>query len=191
MSAKETASINKVEMIGNVVIAALSLVIFVGGYVTARGWPLAAGLFPIGITVTGAVLSALVLAFSIVRWVGARDVEAVFETGGAAGAASEPSEDTLMSEAEEEDYDLEYAFSSATGRQWLNALTWVTVYFLGLWLLGAFVITALVTFLYLKFEAKRSIVFAVIYAAILLGVMWASVEYMELSLPEGVLFSNS
>lgn len=191
MTANTPRSVDKVDVFGNIAIATFTLVLFAAAYVVARSWPAAAAIFPEGITLAGTTLSALLLAILVFRVVRGRHAGDEAPAVELAPAASLPhGEGELMSEAEEEDYDLEYAFAHASKKQWGAVLGWLLAYFGGLWVFGAMLTTLVVTVLYLKIEARQRTHVAVLYAVALFLIMWASQKYMHVALPQGLLFSE-
>lgn len=189
MTAPERPVQSKVDLIGNIVIAVVMLVIFVGAYLMAQKWPFAAGLFPLFITITGAALAVLFLiaaVVSVLRARGDRLPEAVPVPEHRPEPAAGETGDEMLSGAEEEDFGLEYAFGNATAAQWARTLGWLAAYFVGIWVLGVVITTAIVSFLYLRIEARAGAVAAVIYGVVLAGILWLSQEYLQLSLPTGL-----
>ena len=99
-----------------------------------------------------------------------------------------PSELELVDDDREDDASMEYVFATAGGRAWLEALSWIVVFFIAFFVLGAFVSVPLFAFLYLKFSGRTSWLSAAIYAVVtgvLIYVMFR--ELVFIPLPTGVL----
>ena len=104
------------------------------------------------------------------------------------GAVAVPSELEIVDDDREDDASMEYVFATAGGRAWLEALSWIVVFFIAFFVLGAFVSVPLFALLYLKFSGRTSWLSAAIYAVVtgvLIYVMFR--ELVFIPLPTGVL----
>lgn len=187
--AQEHVTKSKVDLIGNLVIGSAMLAIFVGAYLISQKWPLAAGLFPLFITISGAGLSVMFLittVASVVRSRADRRSAPVAVADPRPEPGSGETGDEMLSGAEEEDFGMEYVFESTTAAQWARTLSWLVAYFAGIWVLGVVITTAIISFLYLKIEARAGMGAAVIYSVVLAGILWLSQQYLQLNLPTGL-----
>lgn len=170
---------------GDVTISAALLIIFIAAFVNALQWEAIAALFPKLATGVGAVLSAAFLVRSIL---GQR------KTAGSTPARQ--SEITETSGLTEEDDELgadqaesERAFfASLSLRDWLVSLACFAAFFISLYVLGLYVTSLLFTTGYLKFQARSSWRFSVIYAIVLTAALYGLFGYaLKLPVPEGLL----
>lgn len=159
-------------------IAAVLLVVFVAAFLGAQDWPFRTRLFPVLVTSGGAALALLKMALSL------RPKPQVAEP-----EAHRLGDVELTDEDEADDRALEYVFESASRRDWLRALGWAAVFFLGLLLFGALVTVVVFTLLYLLLEARSSVVVALVYTVVLTGILYSGQSQLNVSLPPGILFS--
>ena len=110
-------------------------------------------------------------------------------TGGAGVAgAGLTSELAIVDDDVEDDASMEYVFASADGRAWLEALSWIVVFFVAFFALGAFLAVPLFALFYLRLSGGASWLAAGIYAAVT-GVLiyLAFRQLIYIPLPAGVL----
>lgn len=146
------------------------LLVFVLAFLTARGWPEGASIFPEFVTGVGAALAALHLLVLVVRRP-AEDLQPHGEDG------------------EIEALDVEYVFEHAGRRSWAINLAWIAGFFLVTFLVGVLVAAPVFTLLYLRWTARASWLFSAVYAVVLGVVIYVSYTIaLQLPLPEGILF---
>jgi hypothetical protein len=149
------------------------LLVFVFGYLLAEDWSLRAALFPQIFTGVGVGLTLLRLLLLLRA-----------RRRGAAG----PDVTLVDNQAEEESEDIEYVFSHADGRTWLQALAWIAVFFVGLYLVGLFVIVPVFSFAYLRAVARTRWWAAAIYAVTMWAVLYLAFGVLlRLRMPAGIL----
>jgi hypothetical protein len=158
-------------------IALFLFVVFLAGFVAARDWPADSRLFPDMVTVAGMALAVLKMALAL------RPPAMKVDAGTRVGDVQ------LTDEDDEEEEALEYVFSSASRRDWLGVLTWAAAFFAGLQIVGTVPTVLVFTVLYLLREARTSIVVAVVYAALLAGLLFGATELLGIGLPRGILFN--
>lgn len=195
---------------GEWIITSFMVAFFAVAYVLAEDFPSRAALFPKMVSVLGLVLGALRIiglirdARAARRTTGppsagtaqaGRDVPAASTTtsrvdAAAAGpgvSAVTPSELVIEDDDVEDDASMEYVFASAGGRAWLEALSWIVVFFIAFFVLGAFASVPLFALFYLRFSGKTSWLSAGIYAVVtgvLIYLMFRKLVYIPL--PTGV-----
>jgi hypothetical protein len=162
----------------NLVISVVLLAVFIAVYVGAQEWPFRTRLFPVMVSVAGATLALVNILLVL------------FGPSGEAQAAHRIADVEIKDEDDEEDEALEYVFESASRREWFRVLSWVTAFFLGLYLLGAIVTIPVFTLLYLLLEARTTILVSAVYAGLLGGVVYGGREFLNITLPAGLLFSG-
>lgn len=165
---------------GDLVITLLLLGMFVVGYLAAQAWPYRAALFPQLLSAAGILLGLLKLVglgLQLRRASPPVDPAPHRRTGDV----------ELVSEEEEEDQSLEYVFATAGGRAWAAALVWVAGFFIGLWLLGVFVIVPVFTFSYLLAAGRARWYGAAIYALVTAGILHVAFrELLSIPMPSGI-----
>ena len=164
-AAQTKRPVNLADAIGSGVIT----VVFIVAFVTALSFSALAGYFPLGVSALGAVIS-FVLFVRVVFFPPKLKPEGL--------------EDAAHSQT-----DAEYQFfASLTTRDWLVSGVWLAGFFVGLAFVGIYVTSAAFTIAYLKFQAGKSWLFAVIYAVIATGVIWAAFGLLlKLPLPTGIV----
>ncbi len=168
---------------GDWLFALALLLTFTGGYLAAEAWPFRAALFPQIVSVAGALLTLLKL-------VGLAFQAARSNSGGRPDQPVHPAVAgvVLVDEEAEEDEGIDYVFSTAGARAWMEALAWIVAFFASLWVLGVFVTVPLFALLYLKSSGKTSWIAAVIYAAVTGGIIYLVFrQLLYLSVPDGLL----
>lgn len=156
--------------LGDALITAGLLGLFVTAHVTARGWPFGAAVFPEMVTAVGAALAAVHLLVLVVRRP-ATDSQPHGEDG------------------EIEALDVEYVFEHAGRRAWAVSLTSLAGFLALTFLAGALAAAPVFTALYLRLSAGRSWLFSGVYAVALGVVLHVSYTVvLGLPLPEGFLF---
>ena len=172
---------------GDVIISAALLIIFIAAFVNALQWEAIAALFPKLATGIGAVLSAAFLVRSIL---GQR--KKAGSTGSTLARRSETTEASgLTGEGDElgaDQAESERAFFALLSlRDWLVSLACFAAFFISLYVLGLYVTSLLFTTGYLKFQARSSWRFSVIYAIVLTAALYGLFGYaLKLPVPEGL-----
>jgi len=133
-------------------------VFFGGAFWMATGWNEGDALFPLGLGGLGFVLSV----FFTVR-------AAVF--GSPVTAAPAPVTAVAPDDPPVDD-DVEYVFRTASRQTWARTLAFFGGFFVLLYLLGAFVAAGLFSALYLHSEDRRSWKFSLLYAAVVIVVLY-------------------
>jgi hypothetical protein len=160
----------------DVVISSVLLAVFVGAYLGARDWPFATRLFPTMVSIAGIAFALLKIGMALLR-----------PAAAPAAAITSPAADADAPDEEDDDEALEYVFARASRRDWARALGWVTGFFVALLLIGALATIPAFTVIYLLREARTTVRVAVVYAAVLGGVLFAAVRTLNMALPPGVL----
>lgn len=160
------------------------LALFTTGFVIALAWPPEAGRFPLAITIVGGLCSVLLLVKTIL------DTRNVQRRSTSTTPGKEDTETTEIAEDEEkmEDFDAGYLFTTAGKKTWAVVLIWVGAFFLLTYIAGIYLAGAIFAVIYLRFGAKKSWTFSIIYAAVLIGILWGLFNYfLALPLPRGIL----
>jgi hypothetical protein len=163
---------------GDFVVSAVLLVVFAAAFLGAREWSFDAKIFPMIVSGVGMVLALLKMGLSL------RPARPEIAPSAPTVAGVE-----LTDEDEEADQELEYVFQRASRADWVRVLSWTAAFFLSMFLVGAIPTILVFTVLYLRFEARASWLVAVVYAALLAGLLYAAQEALHILLPGGVLFS--
>lgn len=169
---------------GDVTISAALLIIFIAAFVNAQQWEAIAALFPKLATGIGAVLSGAFLVRSLVgkRRTAENAPERQPETT-EPSAATDESAELGADQAESE----RAFFASLSLRDWLVSLACFAAFFISLYALGLYVTSLLFTIGYLKFQARSSWRFSVIYAIVLTAALYGLFGYaLKLPVPEGL-----
>jgi hypothetical protein len=169
---------------GDVVISAALLILFIAAFLNAQQWQAIAALFPQAATGIGAVLSAAFLARSLFfprqPEAGAEQQPVTIDPVAAAQEAEEQQADQTQSERE--------FFASLSPRDWVVSLAFFAAFFVSLYVLGLYITAVLFTIAYLKFQAKSSWRFSVIYAVVVTAALYGLFGYaLQLPVPEGLL----
>jgi hypothetical protein len=195
--------------LGEWVIAAFMLGLFVFAYVAAQDWPFRAALFPKIVAIVGVLLSVLRLLGLVLETVRGRrasvpdlpvaDAPAVAVDKQVAAEAAKPpaagdqhddalSRIPIVDDEIEEDSGMEYAFASAGGRAWLSALLWIVAFFVAFFLLGVFFAVPVFALVYLRTAGKASWFAALLYALVTGGFIYLLFrQVLYLPLPTGVI----
>jgi len=170
--------------IPNLVISLVLLALFTMGFFIALTWPPEAGRFPLIITIVGGLCSALLLVKTI------QETRKSPRKSASTTPGKEDTETAEISEVEEkmEDFDAGYIFTVAGKKAWANALIWIGAFFLLTYIAGIYLAGAIFAVSYLRFGAKKSWVFSIVYATVLIGILWGLFNYfLALPLPKGIL----
>ena len=127
------------------------LVVGVAVLFEAREWPFRTAVFPLA---TGAILVGLSLMKLAARAITARGTIRDAKAGEADREG--PPRMTEM--------DVPDIFATATRREWLSAIGWMSIFFLMFWLLGALIAVPLFAVVYLLTVSRSSPVVAGVYA---------------------------
>jgi Tripartite tricarboxylate transporter TctB family len=170
---------------GDVVISAALLAIFIAAFLNAQQWQPIAALFPKVATGIGAILSAAFLVRSVFfrrRTAPAAPVDGAGHIDPV--TAAQEAEELGADQAESE----RAFFASLDLRDWLVSLAYFAAFFIGLYVLGLYVTAVLFTIAYLRFQARSSWLFSVIYAVVLTAALYGLFGYaLQLPVPEGLL----
>lgn len=171
MSTVERARLSPTDLGINVALLAT----FAWAFVEAGQWSFRASLFPQAVVGVGAALSLLRLLLVLRTFLAKSD---------------EPPPSSSAPIAEEEGVDdIEYVFGHATMSMWLHALGWIAAFYVGLWLVGLFVVTPVFSFVYLKLVAKMRWWGALLYAGIAWGLLHLAFGVLlRLRMPQGILW---
>lgn len=168
---EQKTSERRLPLIDIVISLALAL-LFANALWIATEWSERAGLFPRMITSLGVALALLHVVVLLVR---ARRFVPVAEE--------------RVDADDEAESEVEYVFAHANGRAWAASLAWVASFFVGLYVLGLFVIAPLFAFAYLKLSVHRSWAFSLVYAVAVFAVLYLAFEMaLQLKVPPGLLF---
>jgi hypothetical protein len=161
-------------------IAAAALVLFAFAFAVSFSWPDAAARFPRMASGMGVLFSLSVLAVVLFGRRRAAPGGPTPESGeagaeGGSGRSEDPG-------------DAEYVFATAGAGAWLRALGWVAGYLLLLVAYGLFTASGVFAVLYLRFCGRRSWLFSVVYAAVLVLVLLASFRwFVHVPVPQGFI----
>jgi hypothetical protein len=171
--------------IAEVVITLVFLVIFVGAYQLSQDWPFKARLFPDMISVAGIIFVVMKLAgYGIQIHKGRGDAESAPSVEPEPVAHREEKDDEVD---HEEDFSMEYVFSTASRLQWASALAWFVAFFVGLYVLGVFITVPAFAFLYLRIVGRAGWIGSAIYAAAAGGLIWFVFDRLLLvPMPAGI-----
>lgn len=146
-------------------------------------WSFRTALFPRMVTIAGCALTAAFLVACTVR--GRRKAPSPAAT--ASGVREEDGQQ-LVDEDEEHVQEVEYVYATAGRSAWTQALAWVALFILLLWVTGLFVASAVFSFCYLRWGASRSWLFATVYAVVMSGVLYVALSVLlAISVPEGLV----
>ncbi|WP_347058397.1 tripartite tricarboxylate transporter TctB family protein [Blastococcus sp. HT6-30] len=177
------------DVVADVVLALLLLALFGWAFLEAADWSFKAALFPRIVTGLGFTMAALQLVQSLLRLARGRRAagapEPVTSPAGpiepvpaATPAESVPQAAGATTEDDVNEDDVEYVFQTAGARRWTEAVTWVTAFFVLLYVAGLFVTAPLFSFLYLRFAGRRSWTFCAIYAVVVGVVLYVAFEVL-------------
>lgn len=167
----------------DLVISSVLFAVFAGALLLTLSWPAPVALLPrlvgaVGVTATGWLVLRNILALRA-----SRTTEALDHADAAAteyGAAAEI-------DARQE-HEPEYVFASATRAAWVRSIGFVAGFLIALWLFGIFVASGIFAFVYLRFVGARSWLVSLLYAAVLVGVLWALMRWvMFIPSPVGLI----
>ncbi|MCZ2813950.1 tripartite tricarboxylate transporter TctB family protein [Modestobacter sp. VKM Ac-2979] len=159
------------------ILSAVLLCVFAAAFVGATNWSFDAKIFPMIVSGVGMVLTLLKMALAL------RPPSAA-----AGSAAHTVSGVELTDEDDEADEALEYVFETASRTDWLRVLGWAGGFFLAFFLVGAIPSILVFTVLYLFFEARATWLVLVVYALVLSGILYGVQEFLNVLLPDGILF---
>lgn len=165
--------------LADLVLGALALVMFSAAGLKTLDWSFRTALFPRIVTVAGAALSLLF----VLTWAWARHRHRPLD---AEGSDPVPVSE-LLDEDEVHDQDVEYVYATAGRAAWTQALGWVALFVVLLYVTGLFVTAAVFAFTYLRWGAGRSRLFSAVYAAVMSGVLYLALAVLlVISVPEGL-----
>jgi hypothetical protein len=148
-------------------------------------WSFRTALFPRMVTITGCVLTAAFLvSCGVSRWRGTAPGPATPATS----SEQEADGQELVNEDDEHDHEIEYVYATAGRAAWAQALAWIALFVLLLWVAGLFLASAIFAFSYIRWGAARSWLFAAVYAVVMAGVLYLFLGVLlTVSVPEGLL----
>lgn len=112
------------------------------------------------------------------------------EMSGTAPSATEdaPASEVGLDDEDEDLNDVEHIFSLTSRRDWTVTLAFIVGFFVALYLFGLFISAAVLSLSYLKVVGKRSWLFAVIYTALLVALLWCLMRWVTyIPSPAGLL----
>ena len=163
-----TSSIERSDL----VIAVVLTVTFTAAFINAWRWESIAAYFPLIATGLGILLCSLFIVRNVVLVRNRRRLEA----GNATDAAVDRG-------------DSDHAFfASVPLADWLVSLTFFVAFFAALYVFGLYATSVVFTVIYLRFQAKSSWMFSVLYAAVLTASLYALFEMaLKLPVPAGLV----
>lgn len=171
MSDTATPEVTRKIYLPDLVAGLLLTLVFGAAFITALGWNGKAAIFPLAVSGLGALLGLAYFVRCVLR-PGRRD-------------AVQPT--SVGDDDEDTDEDLQYAFETASGREWAVALAYVLAFFVALYVLGLYLSAPLFTVAYLRHQAKVSWVVSVIYAVVLFAVLYLAFGVvLQLPMPPGL-----
>jgi hypothetical protein len=159
------------------IISTVLLLVFVTAFLQAQEWPLRTKMFPVMVTSVGILLALWKMLVTLLP------PKAEVST-----AHYKVVDVELQDEDDETEQALEYVFESASRGEWVRALAWVGGFFIGLWLVGAVPAVLAFGISYLLVEARTKLLVAVTYPGILAGMLYATQQFLNISMPPGILF---
>ena len=164
--------------VADLVLAAGVLLLFVTALLETFEWSFRTALFPRIVTVAGALFALVLLVTSgWARYSRRRD----------RGAVAQLAPDELLDEEDVHDQAVEYVYATAGKAAWAQALAWVALFVVLLWVTGLFVTAGVFAFTYLRWGASRSWLFAAVYAAVMAAVLYVALsQLLVVPVPEGV-----
>lgn len=166
--------------VADLVLGVLALAMFSTALLKSFEWSFRTALFPRIVTSAGVILTLLFL----LAWAWARHRHRPLDPEGADLPVSE-----LLDEDDAHDQDVEYVYATAGRAAWTQALAWVALFVVLLYVTGLFVTAAVFALVYLRWGAGRTWLFAAVYAAVMSGVLYVALAVLlTVSVPEG-LFS--
>lgn len=166
--------------LADLVLGVLALVMFSGAGLKTLDWSFRTALFPRIVTVAGVALSLLF----VLTWVWARYRHRALD---APGSDPVPLSD-LLDEDEAHDQDVEYVYATAGRTAWTQALAWVALFVVLLYVTGLFVTAGVFAFTYLRWGAGCSWLFSAVYAAVMSGALYLALAVLlVISVPQGLL----
>jgi hypothetical protein len=189
VSGKGSAGVSRADL----VLASGALLIFAAALVQSTQWDFRTALFPRMVSVAGV---AFTLLFLLTRLRGARrGVPRSTPTAPspASPAAADPAapaatgpEGASPQLVDEHGHEVEYVFATAGRAAWTQALGWVAVFLVVLFVGGLFVAAPVFAFSYLRWGAGRSWTFAVVYAVVLTALLYLFLQVLlTVPTPEG------
>ncbi|MGH3383661.1 MAG: tripartite tricarboxylate transporter TctB family protein [Nocardioidaceae bacterium] len=167
--------------VGDLVLGTGTLLVFGLALLATFEWTFRTALFPRMVTIAGSALTAGFLVTCVVR--GLRRVPSPDTTTSGVREDGEQ----LVDEDEEHDHEVEYVYATAGRAAWTQALAWVALFIVLLWVTGLFVASAVFSFCYLRWGASRSWLFAAVYAVVMSGVLYLALSVvLAVSVPEGL-----
>ncbi|WP_281689658.1 tripartite tricarboxylate transporter TctB family protein [Pseudonocardia thermophila] len=151
----------------DVVLAAALLGLFVWGFVAAGEWTLRAALFPCLVTAAGGGLSLLLLGQTLLRL--------------RRPASIDPDGPPDPDDPADHD-DAEHVLRTAGPAAWGQALGWVAGFFVLLQAVGLYLAAPVFSLAYLRFAARRTLIFSAIYAVVIAFALYA-VFHLVLGVP--------
>ncbi|MGP4019299.1 tripartite tricarboxylate transporter TctB family protein [Saccharopolyspora sp. 5N708] len=143
----------------DLVITAVLVLVFGAALLATGAWPFRTALFPTIVSGVALLLSLAHLATLLWHRRRADPVEPEAPTDAADG-------------------DVDYVFATAGRRAWVAALGWAAGFFVALYLLGLLIAAPLFALCYLRFGARRSWLFSVVYAAVVLAGIYLAFEFV-------------
>ena len=163
------------------IITILVLAVMVSAFVAALDWPQYAATFPLMISGFGSGLLCLKLVQMIL---------ASSMGGRVANAAPVNAGDRPAADDEPTEKGMDSVFATSPRVVWLETLLSVTAFFVLLTVVGIEATIFVFCLVYLKLVARKSILFSLTYALLLVGLVYLMfVVLLTLPLPRGLLFT--
>lgn len=167
----------------DLVLGSLVLVVFVLAFLQTGEWSFRTALFPRMVTVAGIALSGLFVLVTVVGVV--REHHRADRPD--PGTPEQDKGAELLDEDEERDNEMEYVYASAGRGAWAQALGFVALFIGLLWAGGLFVAAGVFSLTYLRFGARRTWLFSVVYAVVMTAVLYVFLGLLlPVSVPEGL-----
>jgi magnesium-transporting ATPase (P-type) len=143
-------------------------------------WSFRTALFPRIVTTAGAVLALLF----VLAWVWARLRHQPPDP-----AVDDPLAATeLLDDDDVHDQDVEYVYATAGRAAWTQALAWIALFVVLLYVTGLFLTAGVFAFSYLRWGASRSWLFAALYTAVMTTVLYVALAVLLVVPVPGGLF---
>lgn len=159
-----------------------ALAVFVAAFLATFEWSFRTALFPRIVTVAGVLLtSAFLVSCAAARLRTRRRADAV--AAAPAGPATQ-----LVDEDDAHDHEVEYVYATAGMAAWTQAIAWVALFLVLLWVAGLFAAAAGFAFAYLRWGAARSWLFCAVYAVVLAAVLYLGLDVLlHVPVPDSLL----
>ncbi|HEY6630350.1 MAG TPA: tripartite tricarboxylate transporter TctB family protein [Rhizobiaceae bacterium] len=175
-------------------ITSLLLIMFAGAFALSLKWSAQTAFLPRLLSGAGAVLVLVriggLLRSALSHRPVTRSAPAQVPAAPQAGADDEKVIE-LLADVDEEDQgnedELKGVFSNSPLKLWVEALSWLTAFFVCFYLFGLLLVLPVFTVLYLRFIAKKSWPFCLLYVTGTAGLIYfLFIRLLHLPVPQGV-----